>query len=173
MTLMLSLLLASTDPAHAEADAVHIQYSILVYGPGGEVEATCTDPCHIDQHQLTGHSGGEMTTSSAVREADEDPRADGIKCTGTCASGKPGTTVEFNARKALYEGIEVRIEERYAHFIFYSVVDTEEGPSTLKQHAEFRIDRPLIQLDLHGHEIEVRAVMSDGTELDTPTLNRR
>ena len=92
----------------------------------------------------------------------EDSGEDEKPCEGDCVvlrGGKieqRGLSIKFDPKRDLKQGLEVTIRDGNAHFIFYKVVDTEQGQATRRQHAEFRIDRPLIEAEIHGHDVVVR-----------------
>jgi len=170
-TIILSLLLASPGILSAETPT---HYSISVSGPAAELEFSCGDPCELDEQEIVGSSGGKLIRSESIEESKRDtvitgsrikrrgnidPSRDGIQCIGNCSSGKKNTQLVFESRRTLREGIKVTITEGYARFVFYSVINTEKGQATLLQHSDFRIDRPLIELNLHGHEVEILTAM--------------
>jgi hypothetical protein len=140
------------------------KYQISVRGPLVELETTCIDPCQIDRHDVVGQSGGQVTRSGkskntgsgTERRGDREHFEDGIKCKGDCNNSDAVMEIKFQAKRTLREGIEVTIKDGRAHFIFYSVVEAEDGPATRRQHSEFRIDRPIIEVELHGHDVIVR-----------------
>ena len=146
-------------------------YSITINGPVVVTEFTCDDPCHVDQQEIVGYSGGGMTSiettdknPSPLTEGQLDTKRShaerGIKCVGDCGLREENTLLIFEHKRKLRNGFKLDIEDESAHFIFYSVTDTENGPATLLQHSQFRIDRPLIELDLHGHAVEVRTILN-------------
>jgi hypothetical protein len=147
------------------ASAAGTNYHITVSGPDGEMDVRCTDPCHIEQVEIVGTAGGQ-TTSTTEANTDGFSEADrrGVECTGDCASRR-STSFSFNIQttRKLREGVELRIDDGRAHFIFYDVVDAEAGPSTRRRHSEFDLDRALIVLDLHGNAVRIEVEgMDDG-----------
>ena len=170
---LLSLLLASPVLLNA---ATPEHYSISVSGPVAELEFSCGDPCEVDEQKIVGNIGGKsvrsetneergkdrvITGSRIKRTGDTHPSRDGIQCIGNCSNGRKSTHLTFEARHTLREGVKVNITDGHAHIVFYSVVETEKGPATLKQQSDFRIDRPLIELNLHGHEVEILTAMEN------------
>ena len=145
------------------AAAESLTYHITVTGPDGELDRRCQDPCHIEQVQVVGRTSGGTTTETAqVRDDVADRR--GMDCQGDCDSGR-STELRINIRmsRTLREGIEVRIEGQRAHLIFYDVAETESGHSTRRRHAQFAVDRELIELDLHGSEVRLETTgLGDG-----------
>ncbi len=155
-------------------------YNVTINGPLVVTEFTCDDPCHVDQQEIVGYSGGgmisrETTATDKKRTPLTGSHLDtgrshaemGVKCVGDCGTWEENTLIIFELKRTLRQGFKLDIEDESAHFIFYSVTDTEYGPATLLQHSQFRIDRPLIELDLHGHEVEIRTDFDDenmGTE---------
>lgn len=147
-------------------------YTISIDGPSVVTEFTCDDPCHVDQQEIVGHAGGEMKDQEVTGKNtspvtgshldSEKSRAEkGIRCTGDCGGGGKTTQFVFEHKRTLRQGYKLDIEDGSAHIIFYSVTDTEKGPATRLQHSQFRIDRPLIELNLHGHEVEIRTDLDD------------
>ena len=168
-TIFISLVIYASAIAPVEASS---SYTISIDGPSVVTEITCDDPCHVDQQEIVGHSGGEMkeqevTGKNALPvtgshlDAAKNRAEKGIKCTGNCGKGGKTTQLVFEHKRTLRHGYKLDIEDGSAHIIFYSVTDTENGPATLLQHSQFRIDRPLIELNLHGHEVEIRTDLDD------------
>ncbi len=46
--------------------------------------------------------------------------------------------------------------------MFHSVIENEEGPVTRRRVSEFRIDRPLIELELSDHAVVIRQIEPAG-----------
>lgn len=143
-------------------------YSITINGPIVVTEFSCDDPCHIDQQEIIGYSGGRITTQVSTNkngvpatgshlDIGRSHAGKGIKCVGNCDNKEENTLIIFEHKRTLRNGFKLDIKDRSAHFIFYSVIDTERGPATLLQQSQFRVDRPLIEVELHGHEVEIRS----------------
>lgn len=169
--LLFSLLL--TIPGILNADTP-TNYSISVSGPVAELEFSCEDPCELDRQEIVGSAGGKfsrletvevskrdtlITGSRIKRKSGTGPGRAGIQCIGNCSSGQHSVQLVFEAKRILREGIKITITDGHAHFVFYSVVNTVKGPATLLQQSDLYIDRPLIQLNLHGHEVEILTAM--------------
>jgi hypothetical protein len=153
---ILSFLMSAVGAAPATVSAT---YQISVMGPAIELETSCQDPCQLDEHKVIGRAGGQLSSEETIVRNGNDPLEDGVKCKGDCSgSSKKATKMVFQPQRDLREGIEISIKEGGAHFIFYSVVETEEGPATRRQHSEFRIDRPLLEVELHDHAVVITTV---------------
>jgi len=138
-------------------------YRISVSGPFVNIETSCNDPCQFDKLEVIGESGGQPSGDDAKTASSEEPGEDEQPCEGDCVvlrQGKEfeqrGLRIKFDPKRDLKQGLEVTINDGNAHFIFYKVVDTEQGQATRRQYAEFRIDRPLIEAEIHGHDVSVR-----------------
>ena len=170
------LLVVST----AFSDDTSSSYGIRVSGPIAELKFTCDDPCRLNEKEFVGSSGGTLsrskvevkdvliTGSRIKRKGNTNLTMNGVQCMGNCPTGNRSTGLGFESRRNLYEGIKITISDSYAHFIFYSVVDTEKGKATRTQYSDFRIDRPLIQLELHGHSVEIQTMVKDSLMTNTP-----
>jgi hypothetical protein len=137
-----------------------LSYHVTVVGPDGELDTVCSDPCHVEQVRVVGSSGGGSSTTTETIEDDQDRSEErGVDCQGTCASGAAtSVTFNFQTRRTLREGIELEISDGRAHFIFYDVVDVDGGQSTRRRHAEFNVDRALIEIELHGNDVRLEIV---------------
>ena len=158
VTLICLLIAVSDLPSDETSADTTRKYQISVKGPVAELETTCVDPCQVDLHDVVGQAGGQVTRSGKSKSAGSSREhfGDGIKCKGDCNNTDAVLEIKFQAKRTLREGVEVTIKDGRAHFIFYSVVETEDGPATRRQHSEFRIDRPVIEVELHGHDVIVR-----------------
>lgn len=159
LTTFLSLLFLAADvPATPPTS-----YDISVSGPVVNIETSCNDPCRIEQIEDLGHAGGGAKAVEPAEGDDEDADAED-DCLGDCLTGgkqeglhqQRGLRIQFDPKRDLREGLELTITDGQAHFIFYTVVETEKGRATRRQHAEFRIDRKLIELEVHDHDVAVR-----------------
>lgn len=153
--------LAACSGAAAEGPAQ--MYRISITGPVTELVHDCDDPCSIERIETVGRLGMQAEIGETEKRAErpvEDAR--GV-CIRNCSSG--GTGLKVRAPRDLKEGVEVTIEDRWAHFIFYSVTETESGPATKRNHYEFQIDRPAIELTLGEHDVEVVARVEDESRL--------
>ena len=52
------------------------------------------------------------------------------------------------------------------HFIFYTITDTNQGPATLLQHSELRIDRPRIEVSIRDHDVVIETDMEESERTD-------
>ena len=168
-TIFISLVIYTSAIAPVVASS---SYTISIDGPSAVTEFMCDDPCHVDQQEIVGQAGGEMKEKEITKKSksavtgshlnsERSLEAKGIKCTGDCGKGGKTSQMVFEHKRTLRQGFKLDIEDGAAHIIFYSVTDTENGPATLLQHSQFRIDRPLIELNLHGHEVEIRTDLDD------------
>jgi len=141
------------------------QYDISIDGPFVKATFICGDPCDVDERQLVGHHDDQADDQSSKQKAKNDASSSatqrefaqrGVKCSGNCGKAEKGAVIAFSPGKDLQEGFTLSIKEGAAHFIFYSVTETEKGPATLRQHSQFRIDRALIELELHDNDVEIR-----------------
>ena len=171
-TVMLLLGMCSLAWAEEEVEAdVGSVYSIRITGPLVNLEAECGDPCAIDEVEVVGDVGmkAQMTESEASH-AERETEFDS-DCYGECK--KKRTQLRVSGPRTLKEGVEVSIEDRWAHIIIYSVTETEKGPATRRQHYEFRVDRPLIEVELDEHRLKLRAAVDlDPTVIRRKTINR-
>ena len=130
-------------------------YAITISGPQVNLEAACDDPCRIDEVELVGNVAMKANKTESEAGNAEDELSFDSECYGDCRKKK--TQLSVSGPRKLREGVEVTIEERWAHFIFYSVTDTDKGPATRRRHYEFRVDRPLIEVALDDHQLKLRA----------------
>jgi hypothetical protein len=140
-----------------------LSYHITIDGPDGVLDDRCQDPCRIEQLQVVGTTtGGTTTTTSDLGEDDTDV-TEGAECWGACGSRSTEVRITIRPSRSLREGIEVRIDDGRAHFLFYDVVEADGGRSTRRRHSEFVIDRSPIVLELHGNQVRVETTgLGDG-----------
>ena len=153
------LLLLSLSAGADEAEK-H-RYEVEIKGPAGKVTFSCNDPCEFDALRQVGRVDGELTLTSKAASQHElrmDLALNGVHCSGTCA-GADADMLIFKQARALREGLQVTIRDNYAYFTFHTVVPGEHGEASKVEYSEFRIDRPLILLDLHDHDVSVRTAM--------------
>jgi hypothetical protein len=148
-------------------EASEPKYSIAITGPQVELTRTCDDPCIIDEVEVVGGVGMKASTiDSEVGNAAGETEFD-ADCYGECRKQK--TQLRVSGPRTLKEGVEISIEDRWAHIIIYSVTETEKGPATRRRHYEFRVDRPLIEVALDEHRLTLRAAV----EQDPETIRRK
>lgn len=167
------LMLLLTGPAYNLSEAP--RYRVSVDGPLIEIEFTCNDPCTLDRTEVVGHAAPELefqdgnvpgirraahTGTHIIRERLGFAQGN-VQCQGNCQEGGGTSRIRLGVGHRLEEGLEVRIRDSYADFVFATVVYTDDGPATLRHHSEFRIDRPLIELTLEGHKVVVQTRMSE------------
>jgi hypothetical protein len=149
------------------ADSSGPVYSIAITGPQVNLEADCADPCTIERVEVVGDVGLQASkTESEAGYAERETEFES-DCYGDCRKQK--TQLRVSGPRQLREGVEVSIEDRWAHIIIYSVTDTEKGPATRRQHYEFRVDRPLIEVSLDEHRLKLQAAVDQ----DPDTLRRK
>jgi hypothetical protein len=142
-------------------------YSIHIKGPVVIIEFSCDDPCDVAELNVVGHAGGGLTSTEVdgnKKQGSPSARENaqsGVKCKGTCGKSEQSITMVFETERTLREGFELTISDSQAHFILYSVTETEQGQATRRQHSQFRIDRSLIELELHDHDVTIRTEMTD------------
>lgn len=135
----------------AGADEFQPVYEISIAGPMITLQEQCADPCEI----LRVEDVGEVKTKTSQIETESSDSEANFSgdCYGECKQKKSEFKVQI--ARSLKEGMELTIEDRWAHFIFYSVVDTEQGPKTRRRHHEFRVDRPMIAVTLDEHDVQI------------------
>ena len=155
----------------SEEQQIEPLYSISISGPRVTLEAACDDPCHIEEVELVGNVAMKADKTESIAGHTEDEVSFDSECYGDCKKQK--TQLRVSGPRKLREGVEVTIEEQWAHFVFYSVTDTDKGPATRRQHFEFRIDRPLIEVSLDDHQLQLTAnVEQDEDVMRRKTLQR-
>ncbi len=130
-------------------------YRLTINGPLAGVSESCNDPCHIEMVEVVGELGMSTIQEEVDAQSGEGEVTMPSECYGECEKKK--TRLKVRSPRTLKKGVEVTIEDRWAHFIFYSVTETDSGPATRRRHHEFRVDRPLIAVNLDDHEVELRA----------------
>lgn len=145
------------------------RYRIEVKGPLGAFTVDCADPCEVDEttsrprpppevsvqrseetERRRGRKSWTLKRDPALSYAEE-----GIVCIGRCASTPPSSEVMVGPLVSLEEGVELRVRDGRARFVFHSVVEGDAGPFPRSSISEFRIDRPHIELELYGHRVVV------------------
>ncbi len=167
-----ALSLAGVDGVSAAGDEA-ARYDIEIRGPLGNFDFLCVDPCEFEETENLGNAGGGValeqidrdnprTDSLARRKSSRSYAEDNITCIGDCIQQGPTNQITIGAVHHLTEGVEVRIREGRARFVFHSVIENEEGPVTRRRVSEFRIDRPLIELELSDHAVLIRQIEPAG-----------
>jgi hypothetical protein len=152
-----------------------VRYDIEVRGPLGNYRFECTDPCEFDETEEVGNAGGGIavdqvdgtnirTNSLARRKSSRSYAEDNITCIGDCVQQGPTNMITIGSVRHLTEGVEVRIREGRARFVFHSLIEEAEGPITRRRVSQFRIDRPLIELELSDHAVVIRQIEPSGAE---------
>jgi hypothetical protein len=151
ISLIISLFLNVAD---ASPEGQSSDYSISVKGPLATESFICNDPCRIDETLVIKQNSSDIAigTNSKTEEVSKQ-----VKCKGNCIKHDERMQVVLKTAPKLRRGLEITIVDGHAHFIFYSVAESENGPSTRRQHSEFRVDRPLIELELHDHDVVIKA----------------
>lgn len=138
------------------------RYQISVSGPLAEFREACDDPCAIERVEVVGKVEAEMGVADDAPARESRRKDPMVGCSGNCDGGpQQQSRMTMKPPRTLREGVEVKIRNSSAKFVFYSVTDTDEGPATLQQHSSFRIDRPLIELELHDHDVVVRRILAE------------
>jgi hypothetical protein len=161
--LLVPVLMADSVFADGPSEPSEPMYSIELSGPQVNLETSCDDPCHIDEVEVVGSVGMQASKTESEGGYAEDETAANASCYGECKKKK--TQLRVSGPRTLKEGIEVSIEDRWAHFIIYSVTDTEKGPATRRQHYEFRVDRPLIEVPLDQHRLKLRSAVAQDADV--------
>ena len=122
-------------------------------------------------HQFVylGQTGGGVEKSEAGKPSHSGTRESAtasVKCTGSCSSSSGSTSLTFKGTRQLSEGVAVTIRDGKAKFSFHQLVETNEGASTKVRIVEFRIDRPLIELELEDHDVVVATAMDESERTD-------
>lgn len=149
--------------AQVKAESGGPKYRIKVSGPLAEIDELCNAPCEIERVRVVGRveATAEVAQDVQTGERKTDPH---VTCTGNCGGKEKASTLTVSPARSLREGVEFSIVDGMARFVFYSVTETERGPATLQGHSSFRIDRPLLALELRDHEVEL-------TVLDPETVS--
>ena len=142
-------------------------YTISISGPAVNLETSCDDPCAVDEVVTVGSVDTKASKSDQMESHGGEELSFGSECSGNCRQQSAQLRVETG--RELREGVELSIEEQWAHFVFHSVTDTDKGPATKRQHFEFRIDRPLIEVDLGEHRLRLTAKV----EQDPSVIRRK
>jgi hypothetical protein len=148
------------------ADAVDVKeptYRISISGPTSSLDGSCDDPCHLERVGIVGELGMRSRKEEVISGRGEGEADTGVECYGECKQKR--TQLWVSTPRTLKEGVELTIEDRWAHFIFYSVVETDSGPRTRRRHHEFRVDRPLIAVSLDEHDVEIQAMVEQDPDV--------
>lgn len=170
--IMLTLYVTLASPAVTFAEApVFPELLIELEGPTGQNRLQCAQPCMIDRSEVVGRTQARSEFTMETGKRGRPAQLQSVGGKSPPASGAGGGS-EFSVRvtekehhgrlrlrpsRDLEAGFTVEIEDDRAHIIFLDVVETEDGPSTRRRHAEFRIEQLPIAFSIHDHRVKVSA----------------
>lgn len=166
----LAVFLQAGDAVGETSDSsVPHRYRIGVDGPLGVFAIDCIDPCEVKETRSRPQAPPEVFVERGEAPAGRPRRQrstlkrdpalsymeEGIVCIGNCAPASPASKVMIGPLASLEEGVALRVRDGRARFLFLSVIERDGVPAARRLVSEFRIDRPHIDVELHGHRVTV------------------